>query len=82
MPGWVESELPQLPDAQAKADRKANNEEAGIVSTLEAGILGGGKPPLTVVIKVDPHEDEGTVHSATRRSPLAATGPTCRSARR
>ena len=63
VPGWVESELPLLPDAMEKADRRAGQYEAGIVSTLEAAILEGsvGKTFDAVVIEVDPDEDAGTV---------------------
>ncbi len=84
VPGWVESELPQLPDAMEKADRKASQYEAGIVSTLEAAILEGsvGKTFDAVVIEVDPHEDAGTVQLRDPAVTAAATGPTCRSARR
>jgi exoribonuclease R len=63
VPGWVESGLPQLPDTMEKADRKAGQYEAGIVSTLEAAILEGsvGKTFEAVVIEVDHHEDAGSV---------------------
>lgn len=63
VPEWVESELPHLPDVMEKADRKAGQYEAGIVSTLEAAILerGVGQTFEAVVIEVDAHGDAGTV---------------------
>ena len=85
VPDWVESELPQLPDAMEKADRKASQYEAGIVSTLEAAILEGsvGKTFEAVVIEVDPHEDAGTVQLREPAVTARCDGDaTCRSARR
>ena len=84
VPGWVETELPQLPDVMELADRKAGQYEAGIVSTLEAAILerSVGKTFDAVVIEVDRDGTQDRSSSATRQSPGAATGPTCRSARR
>jgi len=63
VPGWVESELPGLPEVMDKADRKAGQYEAGIVSTLEAAILERhvGQTFDAVVIEVDAHDDAGTV---------------------
>lgn len=68
VPAWVESELPGLPDVMEKADRKAGQYEAGIVSTLEAAILerSVGHTFEAVVIEVD---SDGTAGSVQLRDP-------------
>lgn len=63
VPEWVESELPGLPEVMDKADRKAGQYEAGIVSTLEAAILErrAGQTFEAVVIDVDRDGGAGSV---------------------
>jgi exoribonuclease R len=63
VPDWVETALPSLPDVMERADRKAAQYEAGIVSTLEAAILQGsvGQTFEAVVIDVDRDGEAGTV---------------------
>jgi exoribonuclease R len=63
VPGWVESELPNLPEAMELADRKASQYEAGIVSTVEAALLekSVGKTFEAVVIDVDRDRSAGSV---------------------
>ncbi|HET6602007.1 MAG TPA: hypothetical protein VFG57_08575, partial [Gaiella sp.] len=63
VPGWVETELPKLPDVMELADRRAGQYEAGIVSTLEAALLEGsvGKTFEAVVIEVDRDGGAGSV---------------------
>jgi len=63
VPGWVETELPRLPEVMELADRKASHYEAGIVSAVEAALLEGsvGKTFEAVVIDLDRDGAAGSV---------------------
>ena len=59
VPGWVRSALPRLPETMARSNGRAQQYEAGIVSTVEAAVLerSVGQVFEAVVVEVD--EDGG-----------------------
>ena len=64
VPDWVRSALPQLPETMERSSRRAQQYEAGIVSTVEAAVLAPrvGETFEAVVVEVD--DDGGTVQLA------------------
>jgi exoribonuclease R len=62
VPDWVRSALPQLPETMEHSNRRAQQYEAGIVSTVEAAVLerSVGQVFEAVVVEVD-DEGGGTV---------------------
>ncbi len=63
VPEWVRSALPALPETMERSNRRAQQYEAGIISTVEAAVL---KPRVgetfeAVVVEVDEHDGGGTV---------------------
>ena len=63
VPDWVRSALPQLPATMEQSNRRAQQYEAGIVSTVEAAVLerSVGQVFDAVVVEVDEHDGGGTV---------------------
>ena len=63
VPDWVRSALPQLPDTMKRSTRRAQQYEAGIISTVEAALLEDrvGETFEAVVVEVDEHDGGGTV---------------------
>ncbi|HWN22142.1 MAG TPA: hypothetical protein VNP93_09240, partial [Gaiellaceae bacterium] len=65
VPDWVRSALPQLPETMERSNRRAQQYEAGIVSTVEAAVLAPrvGETFEAVVVEVD-DDGGGTVQLA------------------
>jgi exoribonuclease R len=63
VPEWVRSALPQLPETMERSSRRAQQYEAGIISTVEAAVLEHrvGETFAAVVVEVDEHNGGGTV---------------------
>ena len=63
VPEWVHTALPQLPETMERSNRRAQQYEAGIISTVEAAALtrSVGRVFDAVVVEVDKHGGGGTV---------------------
>ncbi len=63
MPEWARSALPGLPETMDVSNRRAQQYESGIVSTVEAAVLepSVGETFQAVVVDVDEHDGGGTV---------------------
>jgi exoribonuclease R len=63
VPGWVRDALPQLPDEMETSNRRAQQYEAGVISTVEAAVLEHrvGETFDAVVVELDEHDGGGTV---------------------
>ena len=63
VPDWADSALPGLPETMERSNRKAQQYEAGIISTVEAALLEHrvGETFEAVVVEVDEHDGGGTV---------------------
>jgi exoribonuclease R len=63
VPSWVTAALPQLPETMEMSNRRAQQYEAGIISTVEAAVLRQrvGEIFDAVVVEVDEHDGGGTV---------------------
>jgi len=63
VPEWVRAALPGLPETMERSNRKAQQYEAGIISTIEAAVLQErvGETFEAVVVEVDEHGGGGTV---------------------
>ena len=63
VPEWARSVLPSLPETMDVSNRRAQQYEAGIVSTVEAAVLerSVGDTFQAVVVDVDEHDGGGTV---------------------
>ena len=63
MPDWVRAALPALPETMERSNRRAQQYEAGIVSTVEAAVLAESVGDVfdAVVVDVDEHEGGGVV---------------------
>jgi len=55
VPEWVSATLPQLPETMERSNRRAQQYEAGIISTIEAAVLESrvGDTFEAVVVEVD-----------------------------
>jgi exoribonuclease R len=63
VPDWASSALPGLPQTMEESNKRAQQYEAGIISTVEAAVL---KPRVgeifdAVVVEVDDHDGGGTI---------------------
>lgn len=63
VPDWARSALPGLPETMGKSDRRAQQYEAGILSTVEAAVLAPrlGETFQAVVVEVDERDGGGVV---------------------
>ncbi len=63
VPEWARSALPDLPETMDASNRRAQQYESGIVSTVEAAVLepSVGATFEAVVVDVDEHDGGGTV---------------------
>ena len=63
VPDWARSMLPSLPETMDVSNRRAQQYESGIVSTVEAAVLESsvGDTFQAVVVDVDEHDGGGTV---------------------
>ena len=63
VPDWVATALPQLPETMEMSTRRAQQYDAGIVSTIEAAVLEHrvGEIFDAVVVEVDENDGGGTV---------------------
>ena len=63
VPDWARSMLPSLPETMDVSNRRAQQYESGIVSTVEAAVLESsiGETFQAVVVDVDEHDGGGTV---------------------
>jgi len=63
VPDWARSTLPGLPETMDVSNRRAQQYESGIVSTVEAAVLepNVGKTFRAVVVDADEHDGGGTV---------------------
>jgi len=63
VPEWAQSALPQLPETMAQSNRRAQQYEAGIISTVEAAVLEHrvGEMFDAVVVDVDERDGGGMV---------------------
>jgi len=63
VPAWALSALPQLPETMERSNRRAQQYEAGIISTIEAAVLERrvGDTFEAVVVEVDHDDSGGTV---------------------
>lgn len=66
VPEWTLAALPQLPETMARSNRRAQQYEAGIISTVEAAVLERrvGETFSAVVVDVDESGGGGTVQLA------------------
>ena len=58
-PEWVRAALPQLPETMERSNRRAQQYEAGIVSTIEAALLAESVGETFDAVVVDVDEDGG-----------------------
>ena len=63
VPGWVRDALPRLPEEMETSNRRAQQYEAGVISTVEAAVLEHrvGETFDAVVVELDEHNGGGTV---------------------
>ena len=63
VPEWARAALPELPETMERSNRRAQQYEAGIISTVEAAVLEHrvGATFEAVVVEVDEHDGDGTV---------------------
>ena len=63
VPDWVQAALPELPAEMARSNGRAQQYEAGIISTVEAAVLARsvGQVFEAVVVDVDKDGGGGTV---------------------
>jgi len=63
VPGWARAALPGLPETMGRSNRRAQQYEAGIISTIEAAVLETrvGETFQAVVVEVDEQDGGGTV---------------------
>ena len=63
VPGWVRDALPRLPEEMETSNRRAQQYEAGVISTVEAAVLEQrvGETFDAVVVELDEHDGGGTV---------------------
>ncbi len=63
VPDWVREALPELPATMERSNRRAQQYDAGIISTVEAAVLARsvGQVFEAVVVEVDAHDGGGTV---------------------
>ncbi|HYK06169.1 MAG TPA: RNB domain-containing ribonuclease [Gaiellaceae bacterium] len=61
VPDWVRAALPQLPEQMEASNRRAQQYEAGVISTVEAAVLGDrvGETFDAIVVELDEHDDAG-----------------------
>ena len=59
VPEWVRAALPQLPETMERSNRRAQQYEAGIVSTIEAALLAESVGETFDAVVVDVDEDGG-----------------------
>lgn len=66
VPEWVLATLPGLPETMDRSNRKAQQYEAGVISTVEAAVLERSVGELfdAVVVEVDHDEAAGTIQLA------------------
>jgi exoribonuclease R len=76
VPEWVRAALPQLPETMERSNGRAQQYEAGIVSTIEAALLAGrvGETFDAVVVAVDEHDGGGDVQLVEPAVTAHATG--------
>jgi len=63
VPHWVREALPALPETMKRSSQRASQYEAGVISAVEAAVLGTrvGREFDAVVVEVDRDGDGGTV---------------------
>ena len=63
VPDWVREALPRLPEEMETSNRRAQQYEAGVISTVEAAVLEHrvGETFDAVVVELDEHDGGGTV---------------------
>ncbi|HUP32730.1 MAG TPA: RNB domain-containing ribonuclease [Gaiellaceae bacterium] len=63
VPGWVRAALPGLPETMERSNRRGQQYEAGILSTIEAAVLEDSVGDVfdAVVVEVDDDEARGVV---------------------
>ena len=63
VPDWVREALPRLPEEMETSNRRAQQYEAGVISTVEAAVLEHrvGETFDAVVVELDEHNGGGTV---------------------
>ena len=63
VPEWVRAALPGLPETMERSNRRAQQYEAGIISAVEAAVLGRSVGDVfdAVVVEVDEHDGGGVV---------------------
>lgn len=59
VPGWVRAALPALPETMERSNRRAQQYEAGIVSTVEAAVLERSVGDVFDAVVVEVDEDGG-----------------------
>jgi len=61
VPGWVRDALPDLPEEMETSNRRAQQYEAGVISTVEAAVLERrvGEEFDAVVVELDEHGGDG-----------------------
>ncbi len=76
VPQWVHAALPGLPETMERSNRRAQQYEAGILSTVEAAVLAPrvGETFEAVVVEVDEHDGGGTIQLAEPAVTAHATG--------
>ena len=63
VPAWVRAALPRLPEEMKTSNHRAQQYEAGVISTVEAALLEHrvGETFAAVVVEVDEHDGGGTI---------------------